>query len=315
MSVLLAAATATVLAVSAQTDTTFAVPAGSRLDLENFGGTIAVSAWGRNSIRIQAEHGRRTEIVVRRDGPAIEIDAQHSRGVPVAVDYRLTVPTWLPLKLSGTYTDISVEGTRSKIEAQTVKGDILVKGGAEFVALESVEGLVSVTGAIGRVEISAVNDDVRVDGVEGELVVEGVNGSVWLYGVKSGAVEASTVNGDIVYDGELRQGGRYEFATHNGDIALAVADKSDVTIAVATFNGNFESSFPISLSETKRGKRFKFTIGDGGASADLESFQGTVYLVRPGARILQQKEREHAIEHDEKVLEAHEKKHEKEEDR
>jgi DUF4097 and DUF4098 domain-containing protein YvlB len=196
-----------------------------------------------------------------------------------------------------------------------VKGDVTVKGGAEFVALESVEGMVSVAGASGRVEISAVNDDVRVDGVDGELVVEGVNGSVWLYGIKSGSVEATTVNGDIVYDGELREDGRYEFATHNGDIALAVGEKSDVTVGVATFSGSFESSFPISLSETKRGKRFKFTLGSGGATADLESFQGTIYVVRPGAAILQQRASEHSAERAEKDLEKHEKDHEKDEDK
>jgi DUF4097 and DUF4098 domain-containing protein YvlB len=160
------------------------------------------------------------------------------------------------------------------------------------VALESVEGVVEASGSSGRVEISAVNDDVRVEAVQGELVVDGVNGSVWLYNVKAAVVEASTVNGDIVYDGELRDGGRYEFSTHNGDIGLAVAEKSDVTVSVATFSGNFESSFPIELSETKRGKRFKFTVGDGGALVSLESFQGTIYVVRPGAKILMQRSEE-----------------------
>ena len=32
----------------------------------------------------------------------------------------------------------------------------------------------------------------------------------------------------------------------------------------------------------RRGKRFDFTLGSGGAAIDLESFQGTIRLVRPG---------------------------------
>lgn len=286
MSLLLAAATAAVLAVTARTDTTFDVPTGSRLSLENFGGSISVKAWNRNAIRVEAEHGRRTEVVVERDGRALEVSAEHSRGIPVSVDYKLTVPAWMPLQLEGTYTDISVEGSRAKIEARTVRGDITVRGGADVVALESVEGSVDVSGAKGRIEISSVNEDVRVDGVEGELVVEGVRGDVWLYNVKSDAVEASTVTGDIVYEGELRAGGRYSFTTHNGDIGFAIGEKGHATVSVATFSGNFESSFPVNLSETRRGKRFKFTVGNGGASVDLESFQGTIYVVRPGAKIL-----------------------------
>jgi hypothetical protein len=51
---------------------------------------------------------------------------------------------------------------------------------------------------------------------------------------------------------------------------------------VSTFNGEFESEFPVTLTETKKGRRFNFTIGTGSAQVTLESFQGTIQLVRPG---------------------------------
>lgn len=284
MTLLLAAAT--VLAVSAQTDTTFEVAKGARLEIENFGGSIAVTAWNRNAVRIVAEHGRRTEIVVSQEGTACEIAARHSRGIPVAVDYRITAPAWMALKLAGTYTDIAVEGIRARIEAQTVRGDVQVEGGAEYVALGSVEGQVRLAGASGRIELSAVNDDVHAEKLEGDVVVESVNGNVRLAAVAANRVEASTVNGDIVFDGELRPDGHYDFATHNGDIALVVPETGDVSITVATYGGAFESAFPVSSAEQRRGRRFKFTIGEGRASANLESFQGKIHVVKPGAAIL-----------------------------
>lgn len=313
-SLLLSVLAATAI-TGAQTDTTFAVATGSRLEVENFGGSISVTAWNKNALRIQAEHGRRTEVIVTRDGATIGVDSRHTRGVPTSVDYQLTVPVWMPLKLSGTYTDIAVEGTRARVEAETVQGDVSVTGGAEYVALESVDGTVTASGCMGRVELSAVNDDVRADGVEGELIVDALNGNVWLYGTRADVVEASTVNGDVVYDGELRDGGRYELSTHSGDVALAVPERAGVTVTVATFTGNLEASFPLQLSETKRGKRFKFTLGDGGAAASLESFDGTVYLVRPGAAILKHRPQDHdeADEHEAALEKKHEKaeKHEK----
>ena len=55
-------------------------------------------------------------------------------------------------------------------------------------------------------------------------------------------------------------------------------------MSVSTFNGDFESAFPVTLRETRKGKRFSFTIGSGSAQVTLESFQGTVQLVRPGSR-------------------------------
>jgi hypothetical protein len=53
-------------------------------------------------------------------------------------------------------------------------------------------------------------------------------------------------------------------------------------VSVSTFQGDFESAFPVTLTE-HRGKRFDFTLGGGSARLDLESFGGTIRLVRPGA--------------------------------
>jgi hypothetical protein len=39
----------------------------------------------------------------------------------------------------------------------------------------------------------------------------------------------------------------------------------------------------VTLTE-RRGKRFDFTLGSGGAAIDLESFQGTIRLARPRPR-------------------------------
>jgi hypothetical protein len=38
----------------------------------------------------------------------------------------------------------------------------------------------------------------------------------------------------------------------------------------------------VTLRETRKGKRFSFVLGTGSAQVSLESFQGTVQLVRPG---------------------------------
>jgi hypothetical protein len=54
-------------------------------------------------------------------------------------------------------------------------------------------------------------------------------------------------------------------------------------VAVSTFNGEFESEFPVPLRGTRKGKGFNFSLGSGSAQVTLESFQGTIQLVRPGS--------------------------------
>jgi DUF4097 and DUF4098 domain-containing protein YvlB len=165
---------------------------------------------------------------------------------------------------------------------ETVQGQVEVEGGAGLVSLQSVQGSVSLSGAKGRLEAHSVNEDVRVSGSSGEVTAETVNGDITLSRVDGSSVTASSVNGDLDYDGSISNGGRYAFSTHNGDITVTVPEGSNAAVSVSTFNGEFESEFPVTLTETRKGKRFSFTVGTGSAQMTLESFQGTIQLVRPG---------------------------------
>ena len=109
------------LAVAQQTDTTFPVRAGSRLEVNNFGGEIAVRAWDRSEVRLHAEHSSRDRIEVSADGQVVTVKASNRRGPPQQVDYDITVPKGMALTLSGVYTDIRVTGVEAEISGETVQ--------------------------------------------------------------------------------------------------------------------------------------------------------------------------------------------------
>ena len=190
----------------------------------------------------------------------------------------------MALDISGVYTDITIAGARGPITAETVQGDVSAEGGEGLVSVKSVQGGVSVTGAKGRIEANSVNADVEVRRSSGEISTETVNGGIDLVGTDATTLTATSVNGDLNYDGPLHSGGRYALSTHNGDITVTVAEGASAAVSVSTFNGEFESDFPVTLTETRKGKRFNFTIGSGSAQVTLESFQGTISLVRPGSQ-------------------------------
>ncbi len=286
----------TILVSTAGTDTTVAVKPGTRLALDCFAGDIQVSAWSKDAVRIHAEHSRRTYVDIERGEGTLTISAHSRFGPPVGVDYRLTVPTWMPLELSGVAADISVEGVRGNVRASSVKGDVVVRGGGDFVSVESVEGDVKVSGARGRVEASSINQDIEVIDVGGEISVEAVNGDIVIGQVGSKSVEASTVNGSLYYDGPLKTSGVYSFSTHNGDIIVGLPPRPDVAVSVATFGGSFASYIAAKVNMAKRGKRFNFTLGSGSASLELESFQGNIRLERAGDAMKQHLERVRVID-------------------
>ncbi|HUR94857.1 MAG TPA: DUF4097 family beta strand repeat-containing protein [Gemmatimonadales bacterium] len=278
----MAASALAALTLLQQVDTTVPAREGQRLVVDSYGGEIDVKTWSKNAVRVEADPSPRTDVEINTAGGTVSIRTEGRRGPPSAVDLRITVPAWMGLDLSGVYTDVKVAGTRAPITVETVQGEVDVTGGEGIVSLRSVQGSVRLKGAKGRIDVHSVNEDVRVSDASGEVVAETVNGEIILERVDATSLEATTVNGDVGYDGPIRNGGRYTMSSHNGDVTLAVAESSSASVAVSTYNGEFASAFPVTLRETRKGKRFSFTLGSGSAQVSLESFQGTVQLVRPG---------------------------------
>jgi hypothetical protein len=270
------------LALVQQIDTTVPVQQGQRLVVDSHGGDIDVTTWARNAVRVEAESGPRGGVEVVTAAGTVRVRTEGRRGPPPAVDLRITAPAWMGLDLSGVYTDVTVKGTRGPVNVETVQGSVDVTGGEGLVSLSSVEGSVSLKGAKGRIEVHSVNDDVNVSDATGDIVAETVNGEIVLERVDATSLEATTVNGDLGYDGPIRRGGRYELSSHNGDVTVAVTEQTSASFTVSTFNGDFESVVPVTLRDARKGKRFSFTLGGGGAQVSLESCQGTVRRVRPG---------------------------------
>ncbi|MBA2304657.1 MAG: hypothetical protein H0W08_18770, partial [Acidobacteria bacterium] len=194
------------------TDETVAVARGARLTVENFAGEVVIKAWERDSLRVQARHDSRAKVNIRTTaaGVAIRTDNQ-ARG---SVDYEISAPAWMAIKVVGTYNFITVEGSQSEVSAETTRGDVVIKGGTGSIVARSIQGEVIVEGVRGRLTASSINEGVRITGASGDISAESTNGDITLTQIKSQNVEVSTINGDVQFDGQLTDRGRYRFTTH-----------------------------------------------------------------------------------------------------
>jgi hypothetical protein len=264
-----------------QTDTTFAVPQGTRLHVETQGGDIIVKAWDRNQVRVQAGHSRRARVSIHLSGAVLSIDSDSDRGASHMVDYEVTVPAWMSLNLEGMYTTIEVSGVRGSVTAETMDGNITVKGGAESVKLESVQGRLVVQGVRGAATLTTVSESIEASEVGGDMVAETVSGNITMYQMTSKNVEAETVSGNILLDGRLVDGGAYTLLTHSGGVAVTVAEGSNVTVNAATGTGSLRATFPLPTVERQSRRRHSYRIGSGSATLDIEAFSGSILLLRP----------------------------------
>ena len=260
------------------------VSKGARLSVNSFAGEVQVRGWDKDAVRVQAHHNTRTRITVRHSTAGVSVT---SSGTPSAIDYDISVPAWMPVKVEGTYIYIAVEGTQADVSAETVRGDIVIKGGAAVVTAKSVEGEVILENVRGKVSASSINQGVTVNGAAGELTAETVNGHIALNNIDSTSVEVASVNGNIRYDGSAPANGRYRFATHNGNISVGVPENASAAFMVRTYNGNVRTDLQVeSGGEVRRGQRTTYTLGSGSAEFDLESFGGTIQLRRRGSEPL-----------------------------
>ena len=263
------------------------VTKGTRLVLSNQAGEVVVRSWDQDRVRIQASHGARETISAETTDNTLRIRTQRtggSRGPGGLVDYQITVPRWMPVNLTGTYLDATIEGTQAEVTVETVHGNAKVTGGNGAVSLRSVEGVITVDKASGRVQATTVNEGIRITNSSGEISAETTNGNIFIDSAQTSNLEAFTVNGEVTFNGTIRDSGVYKLGTHNGDIRVGLGGANNATVFVRTFQGDFAADFPVQLPDGQNprsgSKRFNFTLGSGSARIELQSFGGDIVLAR-----------------------------------
>ena len=266
----------------AQTDQTVPVQKGTRLEISNFAGDVKIVTWDRDAVRVEAEHSDRQSVEIRPGEQRLIIRGNSRNGGMRSIDYTFSVPKWMSITVNGNYTDVDMQGVGGDVNVETTRGDINVSGGTGFISLKSVQGSISLSNAKGRMDIMNVNDDIHVADVSGDLTAGTTNGSITLERIDSSNVDAYTVNDNISYDGPIRDKGVYRLTSHNGGISLAVPDRTNATMSIRTYQGGFRATFPVKVEDQSSRRRFSLTLGDGSARVEIETFNGSIMLRRPG---------------------------------
>ena len=263
----------------AAVDTLFSVGANATVEVENMVGDITISTWDRNAVRVQATGA--ADVHFDSEDSEVSVEAQMVPGHGFrATDFTLTIPVNADIEVHTIEGRISIEGTTGRIDAQSVKGLIRVNGGRNTIDVGSVEGGIELSGARGRVEAHSVNEFVSLTDVIGDIEATTVNGPVTLERCDAQNLEASSVNGAIVFRGPIHSDGWYRMETHNGTIDITIPRGANATISAFTYNGEFEADFPVTVTEAEPGKSTTITLGSGDADIELETFNGAILLKR-----------------------------------
>ncbi len=280
----LSAALLAALAVAPQqqSDTTLAVAADGRLEIQNvMEGSVTIRTWNQAQARIVASYDGDNAVEVRYSAPTLSVRVRPERLSDDAMEFEITIPNRMSVATNGIEMEFDAEGIGGNISVNTVDGSIAVVGGKGNITLNSVEGGVTLDGAEGNIALVSVDGDVTVSRSSGVISVQNVDGDISLDGITSDNIEVNTVDGDLTYRGTIHDDGRYFLSTHNGDITVTVPDGTNARVSVSTFSGDMEADFPITLSGDMDQRSFSFTIGTGKALLEISTFDGMIQLERP----------------------------------
>ena len=155
----------------------------------------------------------------------------------------------------------------SDVQAETVSGDVEIRGNggeAEFVG-ETVSG------------------DVTVINVAGEATAESVSGDVTIEDSKLDRADLETVSGSVVFESELRPGGRLSAEAVSGEIELQFAGTIAGRFEFDTHNGDIDNCFgpePQRKSKYTPGMTLHFQEGDGDARVTASTVNGDIEICR-----------------------------------
>jgi len=276
---------AVAVSVSGTADTVVTVAPETRLWIRNLQGEVTIQTWSKNAVRVRSQGSSREKVRFTRRGPSVTIDSKRGPSSRRS-QYTVTVPSWMSVALVSPDASANVRGMKGDLMVRTVNGGVNVEDNDGPIYLSSVQGPIRVVRARGRLEVNTVNGPISLDAISGWVNAETVNGPIELARMLGDSVEASTVNGPVTFDGSLRQGGWYRFATHRGDIDVSLPASPDARVTVTTYAGEFESDVPVHSPRTRERKHLTFTLGDGRSWLQLESFLGRIRLSKstPGAR-------------------------------
>ena len=164
------------------------------------------------------------------------------------------------------------------IEDQFIGDDITITtkrnlrlGRADFDVSVPPETSVTIKNIVGNIELR---------GITGHVSVHSIDSDVHLVRVNSPAVDVLVTSGDIVFDGELHEGGSYSLQSMKGDLDVTLPGATPFNLNARALSENINlGSFLSSLTGSSRGpKGVSGTYLKGGSRLTLTAFAGRILL-------------------------------------
>ncbi|MBX3725850.1 MAG: DUF4097 family beta strand repeat protein [Xanthomonadales bacterium] len=259
-----------------------------QLRVENVAGRVEVVVGADDQLVVTGDLGEGSKPLRIEGGPermSVRVEPEEGGGwrqrmAPSRL--RLEVPARTRLEVSTVSADISVDGVSGeRLELESVSGRIIFAGAPGRATLKTVSGAIDGRGDAPQWTVGTVSGAIALDGVGGELRVDSVSGAISLSAGAVSRVRAETVSGRIRARVPLTGAATVAMQSVSGAIELRLPVPVDARIQASTFSGPVASDFGTpERGGVGGGRRLDVREGTGRAEVRLESFSGSVTILR-----------------------------------
>ena len=227
----------------------FPLAANGTVSLENFAGTIRITTWERNEIRIDAvKSAYQKERLAEAD---INID-HNSDVIRIKTKYANENLSW------------NDDESRRYNNPASVSYTLTVPRNARLDKIELLNGAAEIEGVMGGIKASSVNAGFTLRGIAGSVDISTVNGR--LEAILEAQNEASSVT----------------LSSVNGQMVLTAAANANVQFTAHTVNGEIKNDFGLEVNRTV-GSYLTGRLGRGSARLELSNVNGGITVKRMAA--------------------------------
>ena len=221
---------------------TYALTADGRVELDNINGSVHITSWDRNEVKVDAIKSADTK--ERLDEAKIEIDS-HGSSLSIRTKYPDHDNTWN-------------WGSRNNPA--------------------SVEYTLTVPRAVRLDEIKLINGSLDLSGVSGEVNASCINGRLEAHNL-AGRARLSTINGRLnaQFDQLARQ--NMELNSVNGSVDLTIPSDSNAEVQASTVSGNIDNDFGLHVNHHQFvGHDLRGELGNGGTHIRISNVNGKIEI-------------------------------------
>jgi len=221
---------------------TYAITSDGRIELDNINGSVHISTWDRNEVKVDALKSADTK--ERLDEAKIEIDSGKDY-ISIRTKYPERDHNWT----WGSHNNPA-----------------------------SVEYTLTVPRAVRLDEIKLINGSLDVTGVAGEVRASCINGRLEAHDL-SGRAKLETINGRLDAQFAKLSGQDLELSSVNGGLELTIPSDSNAEVEATTVSGGISNDFGLHVNNHRFvGHDLRGELGKGGAHIRLSDVNGRIEI-------------------------------------